>query len=82
MDECIWEGEALCLFISAQEREFSVPILSCSGLLRSCIKFAFPRACVPKMPGAQERETRNARPSLGNNKNWKPKTFELYNISF
>ena len=32
---------------------------------RSCIKFAFPRTCVPKMPGAREREARNARPSLG-----------------
>ena len=39
---------------------------------RSCIKFAFPLACVPKTPGtrelmnagAREHETRNARPSL------------------
>ena len=36
--------------ISSQEREFSVPILS-----RSCIKFAFPRARVPKIPGTRER---------------------------
>ena len=31
---------------------------------RSCIKFAFPRARVPKMPGTQERKNRNVRPSL------------------
>ena len=31
---------------------------------RSCIKFAFPPARVPKMPGTWECETRNARPSL------------------
>ena len=42
-------------FISSQECEISVPIL-----LRSCTKFAFPRACVPKMPGTRERKTRNA----------------------
>ena len=45
--------------ISSQERKFSVPILS-----RSCLKFAFPRARVPKLPGTPECETRNARPSL------------------
>ena len=31
--------------LSAQEREFSVPILSCSLFPRSCIKFVFP--CAP-----------------------------------
>ena len=31
---------------------------------RSCIRFAFPRVRVPKIPGTRERETRNARPSL------------------
>ena len=41
--------------ISSQEREFSVPILS-----RSCIKFAFLRALVPKIPGTWERG--NAKP--------------------
>ena len=45
--------------ISSQERKFSVPILS-----RSCLKFAVPRARVPKLPGTPECETRNARPSL------------------
>ena len=52
--------------LSAQEREFSVPILSCSALPRSCIKFAFPRARVLKMPGTRECEARNSRPSLKN----------------
>ena len=50
--------------ISAQSCEFSVPNLSCSAFPRSCIKFAFSRTRVPKMPGARERKTRNARPSL------------------
>ena len=47
--------------ISSQEREFSVPILS-----RSCIKFAFPRARVPKIPGTREHgnEKQGTRPSL------------------
>ena len=49
------------------------PARECSLLLhrnaklafpRSCTKFAFPRARVPKMPGTRERETKNARPSL------------------
>ena len=37
--------------ISPQELEFSIPILSCSALSRSYIKFAFPRTRVPKIPG-------------------------------
>ena len=31
---------------------------------RSCIKFVFPRARFPRIPGKWEHETRNARPSL------------------
>ena len=50
--------------LSAQEREFSVPILSHSAFPRSCIKFVFRRARIPKMPGTREREAWNARPSL------------------
>ena len=50
--------------ISSQEREYSGPILSRSAFPHSCIKFAFPRTFVPKIPGARERKTRNARPSL------------------
>ena len=38
--------------ISSQEREFSV-LFFC--LPRSCIKFAFPRTRVPKIPGTRER---------------------------
>ena len=57
--ECMWEAGALRPVISSKEREFSVSILS-------RIKFAFPRARFPKMPGTRERETRNARPSLSN----------------
>ena len=54
----------ILFYISPQEREISVPILSRSAFPRSCTKFAFPRARVPKMPGTRERETKNARPSL------------------
>ena len=39
--------------ISSQEREFSVPILLRSAFPRPCIKFAFPRARVPKIPGTR-----------------------------
>ena len=46
--------------ISSQERIFIVPILSRSALPRSCIKCAFPRAPVPKIPGP--RECGNAKP--------------------
>ena len=46
--------------ISSQERNFSIPILSRSAFPRFCIKFAFPRARVPKIPGT--REHRNAKP--------------------
>ena len=51
-------------YISPQEREIRVPILSRSVFPWSCTEFAFPRARVPKMPGKQERESRNAGPSL------------------
>ena len=47
--------------ISSQEREFSVPILSRSKFLRSCIKFALLRARVPKIPGTQERGSMGTR---------------------
>ena len=55
--------------ISSQEREFSIPILLPSAFPSSCIKFALPRSCIPKIPGPRERgtqvrETRNAHPSL------------------
>ena len=46
--------------ISSQERIFIVPILSRSAFPRSCIKCAFPRARVPKIPGP--RECGNAKP--------------------
>ena len=46
--------------LSAQEGKFSVPILLRSAFPLSCIKFAFPRARVPKMPGT--REWGNAKP--------------------
>ena len=42
--------------ISSEEREFSVPILSRSMFLPSCIKFAFPCARIPKMPETQNQE--------------------------
>ena len=54
--------------ISSQERKFSIPILWRSAFLHSCIKFAFPRARIPKIPGMRERwntgarERRNAKP--------------------
>ena len=48
----------ILFYISPQECEISVPILSRSALPRSCTKFAFPRARVPKMSGTLER--RNA----------------------
>ena len=51
-------------YISSQEREISVPILSLSAFLRSCIKLAVPRARVRKRLGMRERKTRHARPSL------------------
>ena len=54
----------ILFYISPQEREISVPILSRSAFPRSCTKFAFPRARVPKMPGTRERKTKNARPPL------------------
>ena len=48
-------GGALYPVIYLQERKFSVPILLRSAFPRSCIKFAFPRARLPKMPGTRER---------------------------
>ena len=42
--------------ISSKEREFSVPLLLRSAFSRSCIKFAFPRARGPKIPGTRDRE--------------------------
>ena len=50
-----------CL-ISLQECELSFPILSRSPFPRSCIKFAFPRARVPKIPGTWEHG--NAKPGM------------------
>ena len=50
--------------IAPQEREVSVPVSSRSAFPRSCTKFEFPRARVPKMPGTRERKSRNARPPL------------------
>ena len=44
----------ILFYISPQECEISVPILSRSAFPRSCTKFAFPRARVPKMSGALE----------------------------
>ena len=38
--------------IAPQEREVSVPVSSRSAFPRSCTKFEFPRARVPKMPGS------------------------------
>ena len=49
----------IMFFISSQEREISVPILSCSVVPRSCKKFAFLRARGPNMPGSREHETIN-----------------------
>ena len=56
----MWEWGALSPVISAQECEFSVPILLRSAFL---YKIYVP-APVPKMPGTRERETKNAGPSL------------------
>ena len=50
--------------ISSQEHEFSVPILSRSVFLSSCIKFSFPRARVTKIPVTRVCQTRNVSPSL------------------
>ena len=62
--ECtsMWAGGGGALYpvIYLQERKFSVPILLRSAFPRSCIKFAFPRARLPKMPGTRERG--NAKP--------------------
>ena len=48
--------------ITPQEREISVPVSSRSAFPRSCTKFAFPRARVPKMPGTRERGNANPGP--------------------
>ena len=79
--ECVWEGGALCPLISSQEHKFSFPILLRSMLLRSYIQFAFLRACVNKMPGTRERETRNARPSLDRPMKYSLPLTKLTNIS-
>ena len=51
----------ILFYISPQEREISVPILSRSAFPHSCTKFAFPRAHVPKMPGMWERGSAGTR---------------------
>ena len=51
--ECVWEGGALCPFISSQEHEFSFPILSRSMLPRSYCIYNL-RSCEPALIKCQE----------------------------
>ena len=78
--QCIWGREHCVSSSLSRNTKISIHILSCSAFPHSWIKFAFPGASVPEIPGTwerrhagarelgsagtQENKTRNACPSL------------------